>query len=233
MRRPVIVATQMLHTMINNPRPTRAEVTDIANAIYYRTDALMLSGETASGKYPVEAVQTMARIAEQAEKDKSRIHEIEAPWEADEHDLRTFLSHTAIDATRKLGVAGIITDSATGQTARNLAAFRGPVPVLAICYKEKTQRWLNLSYGVIPIYQRAQVSAQYMFLAALRMLRQKGYIQDEDKIAYLSGNLGEDSGTTFLEINKVKEVFNRNYEFHLPNIEKLNESNDNVRKDKR
>ena len=233
MRRPVIVATQMLHTMINNPRPTRAEVTDIANAIYYRTDALMLSGETASGKYPVEAVQTMARIAEQAEKDKSRIHEIEAPWEADEHDLRTFLSHTAIDATRKLGVAGIITDSATGQTARNLAAFRGPVPVLAICYKEKTQRWLNLSYGVIPIYQRAQVSAQYMFLAALRMLRQKGYIQDEDKIAYLSGNLSEDSGTTFLEINKVKEVFNRNYEFHLPDVEKLTENNDNVREDER
>ena len=72
-----------------------------------------------------------------------------------------------------------------------------------------------------------------MFLAALRMLRQKGYIQDEDKIAYLSGNLSEDSGTTFLEINKVKEVFNRNYEFHLPDVEKLTENNDNVREDER
>jgi pyruvate kinase len=232
-RRPVIVATQMLHTMINNPRPTRAEVTDIANAIYYRTDALMLSGETASGKYPVEAVQTMARIAEQAEQDKSRAHEIEAPWDENELDLRTFLAHAAIDATRKLGVAGIITDSETGQTARNLAAFRGPVPVLAICYKEKTQRWLNLSYGVIPIYQREQVSAQYMFFAALRMLRQKGYIQNEDKIAYLSGNLGEGGGTTFLEINEVREVFDRNYEFHLPDVEKLNESNDEVCEEKK
>ncbi|MBF1587948.1 MAG: pyruvate kinase, partial [Prevotella sp.] len=232
-RRPVIVATQMLHTMINNPRPTRAEVTDIANAIYYRTDALMLSGETASGKYPVEAVQTMARIAEQAEQDKSRAHEIEAPWDENELDLRTFLAHAAIDATRKLGVAGIITDSETGQTARNLAAFRGPVPVLAICYKEKTQRWLNLSYGVIPIYQREQVSAQYMCLAALRMLRQKGYIQNEDKIAYLSGNLGEGGGTTFLEINEVREVFDRNYEFHLPDVEKLNEGNDEVCEEKK
>jgi pyruvate kinase len=163
-KKPVIVATQMLHTMINNPRPTRAEVTDIANAIYYRTDALMLSGETASGKYPLEAVQTMARIAEQAEKDKMRENDnIEVPTKGD-CDLREFLAHAAIDSTKKAGVAGIITDSETGRTARNLAAFRGPVPVLAICYKEKTQRWLNLSYGVIPIYQREQVSPQYMFL---------------------------------------------------------------------
>lgn len=215
-RKPVIVATQMLHTMINNPRPTRAEVTDIANAIYYRTDALMLSGETASGKYPLEAVQTMARIAEQAEKDKCLNDDIEVPLSSEDLDQRSFLAHAAIDATRKLGVAGIITDSETGQTARNLAVFRGPVPVLAICYNEKTQRWLNLSYGVIPIYQREQVSSQYMFFAALRMLRQKGYIKDEDKIAYLSGSFGEGGGTTFLEINKVEEVFNRSYQFHLP-----------------
>ena len=215
-RKPVIVATQMLHTMINNPRPTRAEVTDIANAIYYRTDALMLSGETASGKYPLEAVQTMARIAEQAEKDKCLNDDIEVSLSSEDLDQRAFLAHAAIDATRKLGVAGIITDSETGQTARNLAAFRGPVPVLAICYNEKTQRWLNLSYGVIPIYQREQVSSQYMFFAALRMLRQKGYIKDEDKIAYLSGSFGEGGGTTFLEINKVEEVFNRSYQFHLP-----------------
>lgn len=219
-KRPVIVATQMLHTMINNPRPTRAEVTDIANAIYYRTDALMLSGETASGKYPLEAVQTMARIAEQAEKDKLRDNDIEVTTDGD-CDLREFLAHAAIESTKRAGVAGIITDSETGRTARNLAAFRGPVPVLAICYKEKTQRWLNLSYGVTPIYQREQVSSQYMFFAALRMLRQKGYIKDENKIAYLSGSFGEGGGTTFLEINKVKEVFDRSYQFHLPGSAKV------------
>ena len=102
-KKPVIVATQMLHTMIHNPRPTRAEVTDIANAIYYRTDALMLSGETASGKYPVEAVRTMAAIAEQAEKDKMRENDIEVPLSPD-CDIREFMAHSAIEATEKLGV---------------------------------------------------------------------------------------------------------------------------------
>ena len=214
-KKPVIVATQMLHTMINNPRPTRAEVTDIANAIYSHTDALMLSGETASGKYPVEAVQTMARIAEQAEQDAHKQGFITVPM-ANRNDQREFLAKSAIESTEELGVKGIITDSETGQTARNLAAFRGPNPVLAICYKEKVQRWLNLSYGIIAIYQQQHKSSQQMFMAALRMLRQKGYIDLDDKIAYLSGSFGEGGGTTFLEINKVSEVFDRSYRFHLP-----------------
>ena len=214
-KKPVIVATQMLHTMINNPRPTRAEVTDIANAIYSHTDALMLSGETASGKYPLEAVQTMATIAERAEKDAHSEGFIDIPV-TDKSDQREFLAKSAIEATETLGVKGIITDSASGQTARNLAAFRGPNPVLAICYKEKLQRWLNLSYGIIPIYQQQHVSSYYMFAAALRMLRQKGYINHEDKIAYLSGSFGEGGGTTFLEINKVNKVFGKEYKFHLP-----------------
>ena len=115
-KKPVIVATQMLHTMINNPRPTRAEVTDIANAVYSSTDALMLSGETASGKYPIEAVQTMAAIAEQAELDRMQ-STLVAPL-APNCDIRDFMAHAAIEATEKLGVKGIITDSTTGMTAR-------------------------------------------------------------------------------------------------------------------
>lgn len=219
-KKPVIVATQMLHTMIKNPRPTRAEVTDIANAIYSYTDALMLSGETASGKYPLEAVKTMAAIVEQAEKDRNAMGEYEVPMN-ENCSQREFLAHAAIDATRKLGVAGIITDSLTGETVRHLAAFRGPNPILAICYNEKTQRWLNLSFGVIAIHQKDKISPNYMFTAALRMLRQKGYITLDDKIAYLSGRfgLGNSGGTTFLEINKVRQVFDKSYEFHLPNKE--------------
>ena len=216
-RKPVIVATQMLHTMINNPRPTRAEVTDIANAIYYNTDALMLSGETASGKYPVEAVRTMAQIAEQAEKDKVREHGVE--MQLSPHcDIREFMAFSAIEATEKLGVKGIITDSATGDTARNLAAFRGPHPVLAICYKDKLQRLLNLSYGVIPVYQKEHIGSEELFYAAVRMLRQKGYLDDDDKIAYLSGNVSEGGGAKFLEVNTVREVFSKRYRFHIPKL---------------
>lgn len=218
-KKPVIVATQMLHTMINNPRPTRAEVTDIANAIYSRTDALMLSGETASGRYPVEAVQTMARIAEQAEADRTWETTID-PMAHDYETQREFLAHSAIESTRRLGVKGIITASETGQTARTLSSFRGATPILAICYREKTQRLLNLSYGIIPIYQKEHTSSEYLFTAALRMLRQKGYITPEDKIAYLSGSFGKNGGTTLLEINKVGQVFDNSYEFHLPHYVK-------------
>ena len=89
--------------------------------------------------------------------------------------------------------------------------------MLAICYKEKTQRWLALSYGVIAVAQHEQIGPQEQFLAALRMLRQKGYLSMDDKVAYLSGSFGKDGGTTFLEINKVSDVFNHTYEFHLPN----------------
>ena len=214
-KKPVIVATQMLHTMIENPRPTRAEVTDIATAIFAGTDAIMLSGETASGKYPLEAVQTMSKIAEQAENDRRKVNDLNFPLTSD-CTLREFLAHAAIESTRRLGVAGIITDSETGQTARDIAAFRGPTPVLAICYKEKTQRWLNLSYGVIPIYQKEHVEQQFLFTAALRMLRQKGYINADDNIAYLSGSFGEGGGTNFLEINRVRDIFDNSSSFKLP-----------------
>ena len=215
-KKPVIVATQMLHTMIDNPRPPRAEVTDIANAIYSRTDALMLSGETASGKYPLEAVQTMAAIAEQAEQDRMNSDDFDIPLSST-CSQREFLAHTAIESTRKLGVAGIIAASESGQTARDIAAFRGPTPVLAICYNnEKTMRWLNLSYGVIPIYQKKHLSSLFLFVAALRMLLQKGYIKKDDKIAYLGGSIGGRGGATFLEINRVSQVFDKSYEFHLP-----------------
>ena len=123
-----------------------------------------------------------------------------------------------IPSTKDVYVKGIITDSNTGDTARNLAAFRGPNPVLAICYNDKLQRLLNLSYGVIPVLQKEHIAPQQLFLAAVRMLRQKGYVDLDDKIAYLSGNMGAGGTTKFLEINTVREVFDQNYQFHLPKM---------------
>src|SRR5574344_2616460 len=215
-KKPVIVATQMLHTMINNPRPTRAEVTDIANAIYYRTDALMLSGETAYGKYPVEAVQTMAKIAAQAEKDKIEENDIRIPLSSDNIDVTAFLAKQAVKATSKMHIRAIITDSYTGRTARYLAAFRGKYPVLAMCYKEKTMRLLSLSYGVLPIYLEEKDNAQAYFFSALDLLLKEGRLVEEDMVAYLSGSFGEGGGTSFLEINKVKTILSKAKDYLLP-----------------
>ena len=215
-KKPVIVATQMLHTMINNPRPTRAEVTDIANAIYYRTDALMLSGETAYGKYPVEAVRTMTKIAAQAEKDKLEENDIRIPLDENSNDVTAFLAKQAVKATSKLKIRAIITDSYSGRTARNLAAFRGKYPVLAICYKEKTMRHLALSYGVEAIYMPELANGQEYYFAALRRLLKEGRLQPSDMVGYLSsGKAG--TKTSFLEINVVEDALKHAEETVLPN----------------
>ncbi|MCE5330725.1 MAG: pyruvate kinase [Bacteroidales bacterium] len=215
-KKPVIVATQMLHTMIKNPRPTRAEVTDIANAIYYRTDALMLSGETAYGKYPVEAVRTMASIAKEAE--KTKMSENDIPIEISTNDLTSFLCNAAVETSTKLGTKAIITDTYSGRTARYLAAYRGESPVLAICYHEQSTRELALSYGVFPIYQKGKGNTQQYFIEALQELLQKGWIEREDSVCYLSGSFGEGFGTTFLEVNRVDKILESRAQYLLPNF---------------
>ena len=215
-KKPVIVATQMLHTMINNPRPTRAEVTDIANAIYYRTDALMLSGETAYGKYPVEAVKTMAKIAAQAEKDKMEENDIQIPLTPENTDVTAFLAKQAVRSTTLMPIRAIITDCFSGLTARNLAAFRGKYPVLAVCYKEKTMRHLALSYGVEAIYMPEKASGQEYYFTALRKLIADGVLSDKDMVAYLSGGK-KGTHTSFLEINQVGDVLDSEDEYVLPN----------------
>lgn len=215
-KKPVIVATQMLHTMIQNPRPTRAEVTDIANAIYYRTDALMLSGETAYGKYPVEAVQTMTKVAREAEKTKLSANDIRVPFKDNDLDVTSFLAKQAVKSSSKLHVKAIITDSYTGRTARYLAAFRGTSPVYAICYNEKVMRTLSLSYGVWAVYQPWNDSRRGYFLDALNELIHSGLISRNNLVAYLSGSFGEGGGTTFLEINNVGKLLDAGNNYQLP-----------------
>lgn len=217
-KKPVIVATQMLHSMIKNPRPTRAEVTDVANAIFYRTDALMLSGETAYGKYPVEAVRTMAKVASEAEKTKLKDNDIKIPYLHNEDDITSFLAKQAVKSMELLDTKAIITDSYTGKTARYLAAYRGTCPVLAICYKERLVRQLSLSYGVTPIYQEEKEDTRHYFFAALKMLIENGFLKFRDKVAYLSGSQNVGGGTTFLEINSIDNIFSNQKEYLLPNF---------------
>ncbi|MCM1312713.1 MAG: pyruvate kinase [Bacteroides sp.] len=212
--KPVIVATQMLNSMIKNPRPTRAEVTDVANAVFSRTDAIMLSGETAYGKYPLEAVRTMATIAKQAEQDLE--------GESNRIPLQTnctvteFLAKQAVKATVKMPVKRIITDCYSGRTARNLAAFRGNVKVLALCYREKATRQLALSYGVEAVYLEERDNGQDYYFAGLRKLLREGVLLPSDLIVYLSsGKKG--TQTSFLEINKVDDVIENAEDYVLPN----------------
>ena len=212
-KKPVIVATQMLHSMINNPRPTRAEVTDIANAIYYRTDAIMLSGETAYGKYPVEAVRTMTRVAREAEATKLQENDIRVPTPNDDLDVTSFLAKQAVKTSTKLHVKAIITDSFTGRTARYLAAFRGRATVYAICYNERTTRELSLSYGVWAVYQEDEHDAKSYFIHALHQLLNERMINSNDMVAYLGSSFGVGGGTSFLELNNVSRILDSEDKF--------------------
>lgn len=219
-RKPVIVATQMLHTMINSPRPTRAEIADIANAVLSSTDALMLSGETAYGKYPVEAVTTMAKVALEAEKFKTKDDELKIPLAENYTDVSSFLAKQAVKATQKLKVRGIISDSYSGNTARAIASHRGKYPVYALCFNKTTMRQLALSYGVTPFYLEGKDNAREYLKEALIKLVENHDVQPSDMVAYLNGSFSDNSGTTFLEINRVSTVLEKFDDYNLPCFEK-------------
>ena len=206
-KKPVIVATQMLHSMIKNPRPTRAEVTDVANAIYYRTDAIMLSGETAYGDYPVEAVKTMSNIAKEVELAKDSRNDIPVPMV--HHDTTTYLAETAVNAVKELDIKAVITDSLTGRTTRFLAAFRGAVPVFSLCYSKRVGRELALSYGVFPKINEKGSSKSDILKKTLLKLKKKDFLNDGDLVVYLGGSFGIGGGTTFLEIISVEGLLKK------------------------
>lgn len=206
-KKPVIVATQMLHSMIKNPRPTRAEVTDIANAIYYRTDAIMLSGETAYGNYPVESVKTMAKIALEVEAAKDSRNDI--PVDLVKHDVTAYLADTAVKAARELPIKAVLTDSLTGKTARYLAAFRGTNPVVALCYNKRVGRELALSYGVFPRLTEPGSSKSEIMHKTIKKLKKKSVLADDDLVTYLGGSFGIGGGTTYMEIITVEGLLNK------------------------
>lgn len=200
-RRPVIVATQMLHSMIEHPRPTRAEISDVANAIFDGTDAIMLSGETAYGKYPVEAVGTMNKIALEAEQKNVGIRE--TPLFVLNSDVTAFLAHTAVEASVELNTKAIICDTLDGNSVRALAAYRGRNLIHAQCYDPRTMRELSLSYGVYGNYFEMQDNfLEFAYPVLESMKKDKDYDPD-DRIVIVAGNHGWEAGMSNLEINTI------------------------------
>ncbi len=205
--KPVIVATQMLHSMISNPRPTRAEVNDVASAVYSQTDAIMLSGETASGRYPVESVKTMTKIALEVEHSKELF--IEKPSSNVAGDVSSYLAKVAVKTSIRLGAMGIIADTLGGRTIKDMASFRGRNLVLAQCYKLRTMRELALSYGVEASYQEKRKTIDEFIHIALKNLTEKHDLKGDDIIVVLAGNFSGGSGFSFIEVGSVNYLKDR------------------------
>jgi pyruvate kinase len=206
-RKPVIVATQMLHSMISNPRPTRAEVSDIASAIYSQTDAIMLSGETANGKYPVEAVKTMTKVALEVEKNKEKFMEI--PYLNITGEISAYLAKVAVKTAFRIGARGIIADTTGGRTIRDMASYRGINLVLAQCYTPETMRELALSYGVYASFQERKKSIDEFIHIALKNLTKSHDLQSDDIVVVLAGNFSGGSGFSFIEVGSVNYLKDR------------------------
>ena len=202
-KKPVIIATQMLHTMIDHPRPTRAEVSDIANAVFSGTDAIMLSGETAYGDYPLEAVKVMSRVAE--------ANESILPPDANRNlvrinnEITAALARVAVRMTTMLPIKAFVVDTNSGRTARYLSAFRGGLPVYARCYDEHVMRELALSFGVRPYFSVKPHSRDEFMRDIPQVLLQNGY-QPEDQILVIGGSFGHVRGASFLEVCKISDI---------------------------
>jgi pyruvate kinase len=203
-KKPVIIATQMLHSMIDNPRPTRAEVSDVATAIYDRTDAIMLSGETAYGNYPVESVKVMAKIAVEVEANKDKRNDLPVPRL--DNETSAFLAEAAVLASKELQINAIVTDTLTGKIARYIAAFRSPLPVYAKCHNGRVKRELALSYGVFPSEIISKKNKHKLIETALLDLVEKKMITETDNVVYVGGNFGVGGGTSFIEIASVERM---------------------------
>jgi len=200
--KPVITATQMLHSMIDNPRPTRAEVSDVANAIYDGTDAVMLSGETAYGKYPVEAVETMANIARNVEAQNPPLSfKMPVHQQPEEMMPRNHLAKAAVAMAASLNSKAIITSTKSGDTAQVCASYRGKTPIIALSANARTVRELSLSYGVHA--QRIEIpqTTDELVRTSLKKLLDDEVIDIEDIIVFIGGGHIYSARTNFLQVD--------------------------------
>ncbi len=191
----VITATEMLESMIQNPRPTRAEISDVANAVFDGTSAIMLSGETAAGKYPVLCVRTMSRIAEQAENSI----DYQKRFMTSNFQIRNemdAISHTVCGMSMDMNAKAIVVCSMSGKTARMVSRFRSPVDIVALSVYEKAFHQLALSWGVVPVMCEIYPSLEVLFYTATKLAKDALNLQKGDKVIITGGSRMSEVGTT-------------------------------------
>lgn len=203
----VVTATQMLDSMIQHPRPTRAEATDVANAIYDGTSAIMLSGETAAGRYPVEAVSTMATIAQRTEQDIDYQKRFETIPMHERSDVTTAISHATCTTAHDLNAKAIITVTKSGKTARLISKYRPACPIISGTTDEKVMRQMNLYWGVQPILVEEKDNTDELFDHVVNVAREHGLVKNGDLTVITAGvPLGLSGTTNLLKVQLVGDV---------------------------
>lgn len=204
--KPVITATQMLDSMQRNPRPTRAEASDVANAIFDGTDAIMLSGETAAGKYPVESVLTMSRIAEKAESALEYREIFIKQSNAQQTTVTEAISQAVANSALELNAKAIITSTETGYTARMVSKYRPKAPIIAVTTVDQTCRRLALNWGVTPVKGQVATSTDEMFDNAMKGGLDSGLVKEGDLVVITAGiPLGRSGSTNLVKIGQVRK----------------------------
>ena len=197
----VVTATQMLESMINNSLPTRAEITDVANAIYDGTSAIMLSGETAAGKYPVEAVKTMALIARTTEKNINYSARFKKREPEKSKTVTNAISHATVTTAQDIDADAIITVTTSGHTARMISKYRPMCPIIGCTPNEIVLRQLNLSWGIIPVLADQMNSTDELFAHSVARAEESGLIKSGDTVVITAGvPLGRDGTTNLLKV---------------------------------
>lgn len=200
----VVTATQMLESMIANPRPTRAEITDVANAIYDGTSAIMLSGETAAGAYPVDAVKTMALIAETTEENINYKARFSSRQIESDRNIAEAIAHATVTTAHDLDAKAIITVSLGGQTARLISKYRPACPIIGCTMNEVVCRQMNMSWGVVPFIIDEKTSTDELFAAAVEAAEQHQLVRDGDLVAITAGvPLGVSGTTNLMKVEKI------------------------------
>ncbi len=205
--KPVITATQMLDSMMRNPRPTRAEVTDVANAIYDGTDAIMLSGETAAGKYPVEALETMARIAKRTEGTLDYEMILQSRQQQRAVTITNAISHASCTLAKDVEADAIITSTSSGYTARAVSTYRPKAPIIASVNRETVRRQLSLIWGVETVLGEHVQSTDEMFDQSVSLALQKGFVKSGDKVVITAGvPIGKVGTTNLIKVHVVSDI---------------------------